>query len=121
MALLTDLINATGKGAGNIVLVQGPAGIGKSAVLEEARRLAGAAAFVVSSAQPDELDRITPMGPILAALGKTRPPVLTSGDLSRLRQLRHPGELVEAVGSIVEVESSRQPLAISVDDLQWAD
>jgi predicted ATPase len=121
LAVIADAVKSTATGAGNVVTIEGPAGIGKSSLLDEAHRVAALAGFVIAAARSDELDQVTPVGALLAALGQSDPPVLLYPDLARLRAAGHPREIEEFLRATLEAQAARHPLAISIDDLQWAD
>jgi hypothetical protein len=121
LAVIADAVTSTAAGAGNVVTIEGPAGIGKSSLLDEAHRVAALAGLVVVTARSDELDQVTPVGALLAALGRSDPPVLLDPDLARLRAAGHPREIEELLRATLEAYAARHPLAISIDDLQWAD
>jgi predicted ATPase len=57
VALLGELIESAAGGAGAVVFVEGPAGIGKSGLLREAQALARAAGLTTASARGSELER----------------------------------------------------------------
>jgi hypothetical protein len=57
LAIIADAVKSTASGAGNVVTIEGPAGIGKSSLLDEAHRVAALAGFVVAVARSDELDK----------------------------------------------------------------
>nr|MDQ5808316.1 AAA family ATPase [Actinomycetota bacterium] len=57
LAVLDDLVAGAGRGEGRLVLVEGPAGIGKSRLLAEARARARAAGLRVLAARGGELER----------------------------------------------------------------
>ena len=120
-AVLADLIAGAADGAAGIVLIDGPAGIGKSRLIQDAARLAAGQGFAVAAARSDELDQVTPLGPLIAALLASEPPIL-GGD-----RLVIPGLadqrlwLLDRLHAALEAAAARKPVLISIDDLQWAD
>jgi DNA-binding CsgD family transcriptional regulator/plasmid stability protein len=88
------------------VTIEGPAGIGKSSLLDEAHRVAAQAGLVVAAARSDELDQVIPVGALLAALGHSDPPVLLEPDLARLRTASHPREMEEFLRAVLETQLS---------------
>ena len=62
LAKLHALIEAVREGSGGLLLVEGPAGIGKTALLGEARELAREAGVVVMAASGGEMEREFPYG-----------------------------------------------------------
>jgi hypothetical protein len=121
-------------GVGGVVLVEGVAGIGKSALLGECRRYVEGRrvrTLVGTSASPD---RDRPFGAIFDALGCT-----PDSDDSQRRALREltsvqglaapwerEGSIVrfavqDALVNLVEHELSVGPAVLILDDVQWAD
>jgi DNA-binding CsgD family transcriptional regulator/tetratricopeptide (TPR) repeat protein len=104
--------------------VEGPAGIGKSSLLREFGRRAAARGVTVLTGRASEFEQAVPFGPFLDAMdllvgaadgalpGDGAGPVASGLERHRLyRRLR------EAVGAL----SRPAPVAIVLDDLQWAD
>jgi predicted ATPase len=61
VAALVALVEATPRGEGRAVLIEGPAGIGKSALLADARRPASAAGSLVLAGRGSELEQAPEM------------------------------------------------------------
>jgi DNA-binding CsgD family transcriptional regulator len=118
---LAQAVRATTAGSGTAILLEGPAGIGKTALLRTARDLAASGGFVVCAGQCDELDRITPLAPLLTALRSSAPPLAEAADQRALRSATEPMWAVERLGTILDKASARQPVLVTVDDVQWAD
>jgi DNA-binding CsgD family transcriptional regulator len=116
------LVAAARNGAGGIAIVEGSAGIGKSRLLAEAARVAARRGVQVAAGVSDELDRVTPWAPLLRALSSTSPMLVSEADLAPLRTLADQRlAVIECIRAALERASRRQPLLITVDDLQWAD
>jgi DNA-binding CsgD family transcriptional regulator/tetratricopeptide (TPR) repeat protein len=134
---LADAIAQAAEGRAQIVAISGEAGIGKSRLAREALRSAGTRGFRTLESAAGRLHRDLSYAPIVEAL---RPLVaeaaLVDGlsDLSRLFDglrvpplvaLGDPGlertRMFEAVRTLIERASMRQPQAILIDDLHWAD
>ncbi|MGH3297012.1 MAG: AAA family ATPase, partial [Trebonia sp.] len=79
LAALSAALAAARSGTGGLVVLEGPAGIGKSRLLTEARTMAGALGLAVLTARGIDLERDAPFG-IAADLFA---PVLTDGALAR--------------------------------------
>src|SRR4029079_8520034 len=62
VALLDTLLEEATEGEGRAVLIEGPPGIGKSRLLSEFRRRAGAEDALVLNARAGELEREVPFG-----------------------------------------------------------
>src|SRR5262249_57231021 len=91
-------------------------------MVAEAALRAGRLGLAVASGRACELDRSAPLRALLTALRGSQPPVVGDGDLAGPRQrVDNRLWLVERVAALVEEYSRRQPLLISLDDLQWAD
>ncbi|MFJ8581120.1 AAA family ATPase [Micromonospora sp. NPDC093277] len=122
MAVLDSAVAAVARGTGGCVVVEGPAGIGKSRILATAMELAGARGVSVAAGRATELDRVAPLTTFLAALRGSAPPVL---DESRLADLtRHQDAkfwLVDRLCEFVEGYCRDRCLVIALDDAQWLD
>jgi predicted ATPase len=135
-AELAGALQAAAGGTGRSFLVEGEAGIGKTSLLEAALEAAGRLGLQVFWAAAEELERRRPFGAILDCLGIDR----TATDPRRaeiarvLEEAQSPtgweplaaaahGEfrVVEAILTLVEELSVQRPLAVAIDDLQWAD
>src|SRR5437879_9885528 len=119
---LASLVDTLRAGRGGVVVLEGPAGIGKSRLLAEAASMAHEAGILVAPGRADEIQALVPFAPLLSALGTGAAPVLRREEL---RALERPGDqrfwLVEELAERLEVRSRDIPVLISIDDLQWAD
>jgi predicted ATPase len=119
---LASLVDTLRAGRGGVVVVEGPAGIGKSRLLAEAANMAHEAGIVVAAGRADEIQALVPLAPLLSALSTGAAPVLRREEL---RALERPGDqrfwLVEELAERLEVRSRDTPVLISIDDLQWSD
>ena len=122
MSRVDELIASAAAGAGGTVIVEGAAGIGKSRVLAEGRARARAAGLLVADGSADELDQVTPWRALLRAFGSTEPPLLGGAHFTKLAGLADQRlSAMDEMRAALEAVSSRQPVFITVDDLQWAD
>jgi DNA-binding CsgD family transcriptional regulator len=133
---------AVGGGAGRVIVIVGEAGIGKTALLHEARRLAGESGMRVLRASGATLERDFGYGVVRQLLerevhslvaadrerlffGPSAPAADVFGialrgdgvarDTDRAFLVRH------ALVSLACALAQREPLALMVDDLQWVD
>ena len=136
VAALDSVLAAAAGGSLALALVEGEAGIGKSCLVAAARCRAERRGFQVVGGISHELEQDRPFGAVADALGPT---VRTSDpdrfDLSRLLEghdlvepsplLAHaPGlrfRILEGVLTLLEELANDSPLALVLEDLQWAD
>jgi DNA-binding CsgD family transcriptional regulator len=144
LAALLQALTAARSGDGGLVLIEGPAGIGKSRLLAEARAIAGALGMAALTARGIDLERDAPFGvaaDLFAATLAAAPPAARERLLSGQAALAAP--LFDPAAASPEADSSAlvrglywltanvaagsspggQPrgLLIEVDDAQWAD
>jgi tetratricopeptide (TPR) repeat protein len=138
-----DAATATAAGGGGrVMVVEGPPGIGKTSVLAEARSRASASGFRVLQARGSELETAYSFG-VVRQLLEAVVAYANTGERARLLQgaASHAARLVEPDGGFEAGQASEdaafallnglywltlnladvQPLALVVDDLQWAD
>lgn len=136
-ARLGDLLGRTGAGAGAVALVEGPAGVGKTALLRSTQEEAARRGLRVLAATGSELEQDVPHGVVLQLFESEvvrteagRRDRLLSGAAALARPLlvdggapQESGEggLRHALWWLCENLAAEQPLAIFVDDLQWVD
>jgi DNA-binding CsgD family transcriptional regulator len=151
LALLEETIEASLRGDGALAIVQGPAGIGKTALLERVRHQAGESGLAVLSARAGELEADFAYGvarqllepPLAGPRGRGRRGKLTAARRTRL--LAGPAQPAERVVGAPAIElplepqqdvaygvlhglywltlnlADEQPLLLCVDDAQWVD
>ncbi|GAA3954771.1 helix-turn-helix transcriptional regulator [Actinoplanes auranticolor] len=121
-AALDGALEALAGGTGGCLVIEGPAGIGKTRVLTAAVGAAGERGITVAAGRTTELDRVAPLTTFLAALRTSVPPVL---DETRMADItRHPDAkfwLVDQLSERVEQFCRDRPLVIAIDDIQWVD
>jgi DNA-binding CsgD family transcriptional regulator len=130
------LIEAAIAGRGQVAIVEGEAGIGKTRLLNAVLDHARGVGLDVFEAGCDDLQRIRPFGAITQALGIST----DSADADRAAiadLLEHvdadgstrssaptPGiqfRVVEALGAVVERLATDGPLVLALEDIHWAD
>jgi tetratricopeptide (TPR) repeat protein len=137
LAVLNEAIGRAAAGSVQVVAISGEGGIGKSRLASEGLQSAGTRGFRTLESAAGRLQRDLSFAPIVEAL---RPLVaeaaLVDGlsDLARLFEglrvpplvaLGDPGlertRMFEAVRVLIERASTRQPIAMLIDDVHWAD
>jgi class 3 adenylate cyclase/DNA-binding CsgD family transcriptional regulator len=139
LAAFEALIGSARAGRGRLVVIEGPAGIGKTALLTEARRLAEARGFFTAAARSGELETAFAFGVVRQLL---EPVVASAGDEERATLLAGAAGLAAPVlGRVSETAAAdqdsfatlhglywltanlaaRAPLLVLVDDLHWTD
>jgi DNA-binding CsgD family transcriptional regulator len=144
LAALSEALAAARSGTGGLVLLEGPAGIGKSRLLAEARAMADALGMAVLTARGIDLERDAPFGTVsdlfaaaVAAASATGRAQLLSGQAALAAALFDPAAAPSAADPsalvrglywlTVNVAASASrgdgpgSLLIEVDDAQWAD
>ncbi|MEW9529687.1 AAA family ATPase [Microbispora sp. NPDC049125] len=120
-AVVAGLLRTAESSRGGVLLVEGRPGMGKTRLLDGAVEAAAERGFALARAAADEPGRLMPLGPLLAALGKSAltlraamsPPPPDVVDL-RL-------SLVERLQALLEERAAAGPLLMVLDDLHWAD
>jgi predicted ATPase len=138
---LRDALAAASAGAGSVTLVEGHAGTGASRLLAEAAKQASAAGMEVLAAAGDAAERDFAFGVARqlfeARLWRAEPAErseLLSGAAGLARELFEPDSrgmatrdadyvlrLVHGLFWVVQNLAEQRPLAVLVDDAQWAD
>ncbi|MEW2160977.1 AAA family ATPase [Streptomyces sp. NPDC007189] len=117
MAAARQALETVRGGRGACVVVEGPPGVGKSRLLAELDDMARRSGFDVVSVRADELDQYAAGAALQSALqsssdGSERAAAAT--DDQRLW-------LLDGITDALEERAQRAPVAVLVDDAQWAD
>ena len=140
LAVLGGLLADARTGEGRLVVIEGPAGIGKTRLLDEARAAAGGLGLEVLHARGGELERDFGFGVVRQLL---EPRVAVAEESERAELFAGAAGLAEAVIApqaaaapptgdlshaalhglywLVVNLAERSPLLVAVDDLQWVD
>ena len=134
---LREAIAAAADGHGQVVLLEGEPGIGKTRLTSSACEHARRAGFEVCVGGCDDLVPARPFAPLIAALGiapdardPDRASVAALLDThsapagTSLLGAPNPGlqyRVIDALGALVERLAARGALLLALDDLQWAD
>jgi DNA-binding CsgD family transcriptional regulator len=109
-------------GVGAVVLVEGEPGMGKTRLLAEADRVAGRLDFRVGAGAAEPGAGVVELAPLMTALFDGSHPLLDRSELQGLRSLPEQRYWVlQELEAMLERAALDGPLAISLDDLQWAD
>src|SRR5580658_2390644 len=119
---LSALRSSCQHGTSASVLISGPAGIGKTALLAEICEQATRMKIRVGWSKCDPIEQVWPGAPVIAALRAGRDPVTTAEQYEQIAALvSEPLLLADRIASRLEELAAAQPLLIAIDDLQWAD
>nr|WP_030559293.1 AAA family ATPase [Streptomyces aureocirculatus] len=122
LAFIEARLDALDRGEGGIIRVEGPAGIGRSRILEEAAAAARRRGTRVFEGAADPDEQFVPLGPLLEGVSPSAEPL--SGAV-RLRDLATtPGQrfwLLQELGDRLRETARNGPLLVVLDDLQWCD
>jgi predicted ATPase len=145
LAVLREVLSCARSGRGDVVLISGEAGIGKTRLAGELARQARDDDFVVlvgscvehgeqvmplapvadlvralaTSVSSGELDEI--IGPVAGVLGRLVTDLDPAGRSAATAGPLPVGWLSDAVLSVLHRLSSRRPVLVVLEDLQWAD
>jgi DNA-binding SARP family transcriptional activator len=112
VALLRSMVDELGEGGSGCLLIEGPAGIGKTRLLDELRRLAVDAGVWVRSARSSSLEQAFEWGVARQLLDRAVDDAVRHGD--RFAALRGLCEVVTRL-------ADDAPFVLAVDDVQWSD
>jgi DNA-binding CsgD family transcriptional regulator len=119
---LSALRGSCQHGTSASVLISGPAGIGKTALLAEICEQATRMKIRVGRSKCDPIEQVWPGAPVIAALRAGRDPVTTAEQYEQIATLvGEPLLLADRIASLLEGLTAVEPLLIAIDDLQWAD
>ena len=115
-------IHGLAAGAGDVIVVRGPSGIGKSRLLQEAIAQATAAGARLAVARTDRDAHLIPLAPVLDAFGTGPRPIFDtrrSGAVAADPESRY--WLLQQLQEDLERAASTTGVVVVLDDLQWCD
>lgn len=122
-----DLLSSLQASRGRVVLIEGPAGIGRTSLLRELRDRAEAAGMLVLAARVVDLERDVP-GAVIRQLVEHAPQLADAGAVPTDAGLTMPGgelgpeqELLRRLHRRLMDLAAERPVLITVDDVQAAD
>ncbi|MCO6003461.1 AAA family ATPase [Actinoallomurus purpureus] len=119
---LSALRGARRHGSSGVVLISGPSGIGKTALLSEICQQAATMKIRVATSKCDQIEQVWPGAPVIAMLRAGRDPLTTASEYEQItRMVNEPMVLVDKIASYLESVAMAGPLLIAIDDVQWAD
>jgi DNA-binding CsgD family transcriptional regulator len=138
---LLDAVTAAQRGRGRVILVEAPAGLGKTSLLKVATQAAGATGFTCLRARASELERDFAYGcvrqllePVVAKAVVPERERLFEGASALSRPLFGPTVAPQPLSSadssfamlhglywLLGNLADERPVALSIDDLHWAD
>ncbi|RKQ91634.1 regulatory LuxR family protein [Solirubrobacter pauli] len=130
LAAVTRAVDAAFTGSGAVLLLEGPAGIGKTTVLEAARRIAGERDALVLSARASELDRTFGFGLVHQLLDRAARPELLVGAAAHAKLVLDPSAgaaedagfaVLHGLYWLAANLAEERPVVLLADDLHWAD
>lgn len=134
LARIAVAIERVATGEGQVVVVEGQPGLGKTRLLDETADLARAAGLGVGRGACHDLELDRPLEPLLAALGLDTLDAEVAEAIDRdVRQLMlddptgtsyAPGRLIPLIDRVVDTVERRAadgPRTVLIDDVHWAD
>jgi ATP/maltotriose-dependent transcriptional regulator MalT len=122
LAVIDREVAAVANGRGGVLVLEGPPGIGKSRLLAEVEVLAQNRGVRTLFGQAFEYQQSVPFYSLFTATLHADPPV---GDAEALRRLGGSADLrywvVHDLRAAIRAAAARQPLAILLEDIHWAD
>jgi DNA-binding CsgD family transcriptional regulator/tetratricopeptide (TPR) repeat protein len=119
---LSALRGACQHGTSSSVLISGPAGIGKTALLAEICQQATRMNMRVGWSRCDPVEQVWPGAPVIAMLRSGPDPLTTAEQYEQIAGVAsEPLVLADRIASRLEHLAGVYPLLVAIDDLQWGD
>ena len=113
-----ELLLRAQRGIGGVLLVEGEAGIGKSAVLRDAITAAANLGFSLAVGAADAVGQAVPFLALRQALGEPFARLITERD--ERRQANAPMWWIGQMRAHLTRRAAATPVLVCVDDLQWS-
>ena len=122
LKVIGALVTALVQGRGDVLVIEGPPGIGKSRLLTEVMALADKSGVRTLFGEAFEYQQTVPFFALFMATLHADPPV---GDADALRRLGSSADLrywvVHDLADAIHAATAQTPLAIVIEDIHWAD
>src|SRR5262245_15832182 len=122
LELVQACIDRLASGQAGQLVIRAAAGLGKTSLLRRAQEMARVAGVTVFYGRSEVSDHATPLAPLLDAFASADDPAV---DLDALRQLSGSPDqrfwVLRELEEQLERAALRKPVAVLLDDIQWAD
>ncbi|MFI9583653.1 AAA family ATPase [Streptomyces sp. NPDC052236] len=119
LSVLAGHLDATVRGAGGCVVVEGPIGIGRTRLLTATAQKGAERGLAVVAGRAGGIDQPAPIGLLISFLRHVMPGESACDEL--MRPDSNPFWLVDRLGPLVDNAARRRPLLIVLDDVHQAD
>jgi DNA-binding CsgD family transcriptional regulator len=120
--VLGEALGRARSGAGDVVLIEGVPGIGKSRLIAEAVAIAQRLSIRAGTATAEPARGLVDLAVLFGALFDGPDPLLDAAQLTELRTVSAQRYwLLEDLQSLLEHAALDAPMLLCLDDLQWAD
>ncbi|MGW0971200.1 AAA family ATPase [Streptomyces sp. NPDC002516] len=119
---MSAMRNAVRHGSSSLIMVSGPPGIGKTALMREVSSQAARMDVRVAAGGCEPMGQVVPGAPVIAALRKGHPPLAGTEEYEQILALSdQPLMLAERIAAVLESAAASGPVLVCLDDWQWAD
>ena len=119
LGVISDALGDVERGGGAVVLLAGPAGIGKTSLVQAGRRTAQDAGFRVGSAVGSPMESGLPFGLVGQAMVELGGSELD--DVAELQRLGDPSARLYRMFRWLANVAADAPVLLALDDLHWSD